>query len=412
MTAAAIRFDDVWKAYPRWVPGSRTLRGVITRRLPALMRFGDQRWVLQAISFEVQRGASVGLVGHNGAGKSTLLRLASGLGRPSRGRIEVPARTASVLSLGDAFDLALTGRENAITAAVIGGMTEAAARRQLPQVLEFAELEGFADAPMRTYSEGMKLRLAFAVVAQLQPDLMLLDEVISVGDVRFQAKCRDRLREMREAGTSLLLASHSLEEIVSECDDAIWLHSGSVRSFGKAADVVAEYRGAMLSTTMTRTPAPTGGDQSHLELRRNRLGSQEITIEEVGMTDLQGSPISELVTGSPLAVSLTMRRHTRSASDPTVTVSVHRVSDGVVCLDSNTEADGVTVDPTEREARVTIVYDRVDLLPGEYMLEVGAYRHDWEYAYDAHLRAYPLRVVGPREGQGVFRAPHRWEVAR
>jgi lipopolysaccharide transport system ATP-binding protein len=380
--------------------------------MPLLMRLGDQRWALRDVSLHVAPGQSVGLIGHNGAGKSTLLRLASGLGRPTRGRISVPDSTASVLTLGEAFDPTLTGRENALTAAVVAGMRESVARRRLADVLEFAELEDYADAPVRTYSEGMKLRLAFGVIAQLQPEALLLDEVIAVGDIRFQAKCHARVEELRASGTTVVFASHGLEEIVSNCDRALWLQGGVVRAFGDAAGVVAEYRAAMMSETVGRTPPPSPDDHSPLELRRNRLGSQEITIEEVALTDGAGVPVRELAGGGSLSVSLKLRRHAPDERDPIVVVAIHRVTDGVVCCDSNTQVDGLALGSLDGETTVTIAYDRLDLLPGDYDIEVGAYQRDWEYAYDVHLQAYPLRIVGRPEAQGVFRAPHRWEVTQ
>jgi len=411
---AVVAVDRVWKAYPRWTPGPRTLRGVLSRRVPTLMRFGEQRWALRDVSLSVAPGRSVGLIGHNGAGKSTLLRLASGLGRPTRGRIAIAGHAAAVLSLGDAFDPALTGRENAVTAGVIAGLRPARARALLRAVLEFAELEEFADAPVRTYSDGMKLRLAFGVVAQQQPDVLLLDEVIAVGDLRFQGKCLERVREMREGGTSVVFASHSLDHVVSECDEAVWLHAGAVRGQGEAEGVVADYREAMQSATVERTPAPDGergaAQADGLELRRNRLGSQELTVEAVTLTGADGRPTSEVASGGALDVTLVVRRHDPAAPDPVVAISIHRVRDNAVCLDSNTQVDGVRVGPVRDEMAVRLRYERLDLLPGDYAVEVGAYHRDWEYAYDTHLKAYPLRVIGRAEAHGVFRAPHRWEV--
>ncbi|MDP9285754.1 MAG: ABC transporter ATP-binding protein [Actinomycetota bacterium] len=407
-----IAVDRVWKAYPRWTPGSRTLKGVLSRRVPTLMRFGEQRWALRDVSFALPPGRSVGLIGHNGAGKSTLLRLIAGLGRPTRGRIDIGGDTAAVLSLGDAVDLSLTGRENAVTAGVIAGLREARARALIPAILEFAELEEYADTPVRAYSEGMKLRLAFGVVAQQRPDVLLLDEVIAVGDMRFQAKCLERIREMRAAGTSVVFASHSLEHVASECDEAIWLHGGALRAQGDVETVVAQYREAMLSSTVQRTPAPTPGKDGpgDLELRRNRLGSQELTIDAVTLAGADGRPVAEIASGGALDVTLVVRRHERTAPDPIVAISVHRVRDNAVCLDSNTEVDGVRLGPVDDVATVRLGFERVDLLPGEYVVEVGVYHSAWEYAYDTHLQAYPLRVIGRGEAHGIFRAPHRWEV--
>ncbi len=225
---SSISLDGVWKSYPRWSAGTRTLRGIVTQRLPMVARGKDRRWVLSDVSLRAGPGESVGLIGPNGAGKSTLLRLAAGLGRPTRGTVERPDSTAAVLNFDSWFDGELTGRENAVTALVVNGWRRAQASALLPAVLEFAELEDFADAPVRTYSEGMKLRLAFGVVAQLRPAALLIDEVIAVGDLRFQAKCMERIQDLRENGTTLVVASHDLDYIVANCDHALWLQAGAV----------------------------------------------------------------------------------------------------------------------------------------------------------------------------------------
>jgi len=406
---SAIAFDGVWKSYPRWSGGSRTLRGIVALRIPALVR-GEQRWALRDVSLSVASGESVGIIGQNGAGKSTLLRLASGLARPSRGRLRLPDDMASVLSLGDSFDPSLTGRENAYTAAAVGGLRRAQIRAAMPAVLEFAELEAFADAPVRTFSDGMKLRLAFGVVAQLRPQALLLDEVIAVGDLRFQAKCMNRIREMRESGTSVLFASHSLEQVAEECDRAVWLDGGGVRAVGESGSIVEAYEDAMRSQTLELTPAPEGPEAAELELRRNRLGSQEVTIDRVLLHDPDGRAISEVAAGRSLGVALTVRNHGAPVQEPIVAVSVHRVSDGVVVYDTNTEIDGARIGRLEAGAQVSVVFERLDLVPGDYMVDVGVYEPSWAHAYDFHWQAYPLRVTGRPAGLGVVRAAARWRV--
>jgi lipopolysaccharide transport system ATP-binding protein len=406
-----IRLEQVWKSYPRWSGETRTLRGIVSRRVPLMARDSDDRqWALRDVSLDAAPGESVGVIGPNGAGKSTLLRLASGLGRPTRGTIQVPARTASVLSFDSWFDLNLTGRENAMSALVVNGWRRSQARALIPSVIEFAELEGFADAPVRTYSEGMKLRLAFGVVAQLRPDALLVDEVMAVGDLRFQRKCLGRIRELRAEGTALILASHALEQLVEECDRVLWLQGGGVRAVGEAASVVAEYETAMYSTTIDRTPAPTGEQDEVLELRRNRWGTQEVTIDSVTLRGPDGATTDEIATGRGLTVSLRLSSHLESVSEPIVGFAIHRASDGVVCYDSSTAADGVRVGTVADAVTVELEFERLDLLPGEYLFDVGVYRSDWAFAFDFHWQAYPLRVVGGTAEKGVFRPPHRWEV--
>ena len=409
---SSISLDGVWKSYPRWSAGTRTLRGIVTQRLPMVARGKDRRWVLSDVSLRAGPGESVGLIGPNGAGKSTLLRLAAGLGRPTRGTVERPDSTAAVLNFDSWFDGELTGRENAVTALVVNGWRRAQAKSLLPAVLEFAELEDFADAPVRTYSEGMKLRLAFGVVAQLRPAALLIDEVIAVGDLRFQAKCMERIQDLRENGTTLLVASHDLDYIVDNCDHALWIQAGTVRVSGDAATVADEYRRAMQSATLDRTPAPGGSQSGDLELRRNRYGSQEATIDAVALRDRAGEAALEISTGAELTIALTVSSRNGPVSNPIVGITIHRVSDGVICYESSTESDHVRLGTLDGELRVELQFDRLDLLPGEYRLDAGLYRADWEFAYDFHWQAYPLRVVGSQHDKGIFRPPHRWEVVR
>lgn len=325
--------------------------------------------------------------------------------------MQVPHNTAAVLSFESWFDTNLTGRENAMTALMVGGWHASQARGLIPAVLEFAELEAFAEAPVRTYSEGMKLRLAFGVVAQLEPDVLLLDEVMAVGDLRFERKCMDRITEMRERGATLVLASHSLDTVERECDRTIWLQAGQVAASGDSSAVVTQYREAMYSATLDLTPPPEAGADGGLELRENRFGTQEIRIVSVSILDAQGNETAAIKTGGQLTVRLGLAPSgvlRERLADAVVTMAIHRRSDGVIAYEASTEADGVRLGPGS--AYVSLVYDRLDLLPGEYTLDVGIYRSDWEYAYDFHWQAYGLRVGGPGGENGVFRPPHRWEV--
>jgi lipopolysaccharide transport system ATP-binding protein len=385
------------------------LREALDRRLPGLLRSRELRWALQDVAFSVGRGDFVGVVGQNGAGKSTLLRLAAGLATPTRGRVLLPDETAAILNLGDLFDLALTGRDNAVTSAVAAGLPVRRARALVPEVLAFAELEGFEDAPLRTYSDGMRLRLAFGVLAQLRPDALLLDEVIAVGDLRFQEKCLDYVRERCAAGAGVLFASHSLDQVARECGKAVWLEAGAIRAFGEAEAVVGEYREAMHSETRDRTPA--GEPEGVLELRRNRFGSQEATIVGVELRDGIGRPVTGLASGAPLEVSLRVCTPPgRPVDAPIVGISITRAADGVVCYDTNTANEGLSLGRVDGEQPVSLLVERLDLIPGEYFVDVGVYEGDWRHAYDYHWHVYGLRVLGSSADGGVFRPPHRWEL--
>ena len=413
--AVAVRIEDVWKAYPRWEPGSRTIKGYASRRVAHLRR-RETRWALRDVSFDLREGQSAALIGLNGAGKSTLLRLASGIGRATRGSILVAGETASVLSLGDTFDLELTGRENALTAALLAGLPRDEARERLPAILEFAELEAFADAPVRTYSDGMKLRLAFGVIAQLEPSLLLLDEVIAVGDLRFQEKCLAHVQGLRERGTSVLLASHSLDQVQEQCDVAIWLQAGAVRAVGEVSAVVGEYRARMHSETLDLTPPQVGEADGEgdglLELRRNRFGSQAVTIEHVELVGEDGRPASEVRPGGPLEVAFTLRPAAGPIEDPVVGVTVHRAEDGLTCCSMATDMDHERLGTLTGPTRIGLRLGALELVPGRYFVDVGVYEAQWAFAYDYHYHVYPLTVRGvDRSADSVFLpAQRRWTV--
>lgn len=408
MTAAhSIHFEGVWKSYPRWGDGATgSLRESLRRRIPGNAVPRDRRWALRDVSCTLDSGVSTGLIGRNGAGKSTMLRLASGVGVASRGRILLPENTASVLNLGYVFDSTLTGAENAVTAALMAGMSAARARAVLPAVLAFAELDGFKHAPLRTYSDGMRLRLAFGVVAQLTPDALLLDEVMAVGDLRFQSKCMDRIGEMRERGTTVVVASHSLEQVAEECDRAIWLDGGEMRLHADADAVVDAYREAMKSETIARTPVsgrPAPGGE--LELGRNRFGSQEATIANVDVA----AAVSAHARGASVAVELAVDASHRVIA-PIVVVTIRRAEDGLACIDLTSEASGFTIPDLAGSSTIALRFDEIELAPGDYTIDVGIYEHAWRYAFDLHLGAHHLTIPGPSRGNGVFVPRHSWEL--
>jgi lipopolysaccharide transport system ATP-binding protein len=407
MSALAAKFEDVWKSYPTWLSGRRSLRSMLSPRMRAASRHKGARWALRDVSFEVRNGEAVGLIGENGAGKSTLLRLSSGLGQLTRGEILVKPDIASVLSLGATLNPDLTGRENTLTAVLLSGIRMRDAAATVERALAFAELEEFADSPVRSYSDGMRLRLSFGVVAQLDPDLLLLDEVIAVGDLRFREKCMAHIEELLAGGTSLIFASHDLEEVSSRCDKALWLEHGQVRMEGEAEEVVTAYRESMHVETYDRTPTPDGDADGPLVLRENRYGSQEMTIEAVEVRGPRGDAVVE--PGGTLSVSIRIRRDGPAIENPIVGVSVVRLADDVSCCEASTDVDEVALGEVAGEASLRFEWEGVELLPGEYVVDVGLYKPDWSYSYDYHWHVYPLKVAGSDAAETVFRpARRRW----
>ncbi len=405
-----LALDGVWKGYPRWGGQPRTLRGIVAGRVPVGLRGRSaQRWALADVCFAVEPGEVLGLVGANGAGKSTTLRLAAGLTRPTRGTITRPDDTLSVLSLGDAFDPMLTGSENGLTALMLAGVRRREAVRLLPGALAFAELEAFAEAPLRTYSEGMKLRLAFSVVAQLEPRLLLLDEVIAVGDIAFQARCLERIEELRSGGAAVLVASHDLGWTRERCSRAVWLDGGRARAEGEAGAVIDAYKDAMRAASLERTPVGAALPGAADDGAPARLGSQEATVEDVVLRDGAGRATDVVGTGEALEVTF-LARPAAPGLRPIAGVTLRRARDGLVLFDASTEADSVPLGTLDAPRRVALRIERLELAAGDYTLDVGLYEAGWAYAYDFHAAAYPLRVTGRRGQDGVLLPEHGWRL--
>ncbi len=203
----------------------------------------DDFWALADVSMEIRQGEIFGIIGLNGAGKSTLLKVISRVLKPTLGRVWVRGRVAPLLELGAGFHPELTGRENVFLNGLLLGYTQAEITNHFEEILDFADISGFVDAPLRTYSTGMVARLGFSVATMKQPDILIVDEVLSVGDEQFQRKCQNRLTQFQENGTTILLVSHSTDLIAKLCNRAAWLEHGQLRMIGEALDVVAGYRG-------------------------------------------------------------------------------------------------------------------------------------------------------------------------
>jgi lipopolysaccharide transport system ATP-binding protein len=377
------------------------------RRLQPSARF----WALRDVSFSIPNGRMVGIIGANGAGKSTLLRLLGGIGRPDEGQIKTHGRIGALLDLGAGFHPDLTGRENLFISGVISGLTRQEVAAQFENIVAFAELQPFIDNPLRTYSTGMQMRLAFAVAVHIEPDILLIDEVLAVGDVAFQQKCLERIGQFKERGCAIVLVSHDATLVRQLCDEAIWLRDGRVTAHGPAELVVGQYLAEMSAETRRRTPiaqppryTATGQE---LRLHENRFGSLEMEIEQVNLSDPSGQPVGELLSGQPLCVRIAYNAPQVIAA-PIFGVTVSR-EDGFICTETSTDVAGVTLPNLHGRGQISLLFERLDLVSGHYYLDVGIYEQAWRYAYDYHWHIYPLRIMASTESKGVLRPPHRWQ---
>lgn len=400
MTGEALAVEAVSKRFTRRGPRPPTVKQLLRDPLAQTRR--DRFWALQDVSLRVQAGETVGLIGANGSGKSTLLRLIGGLGRPTRGRIVRSQEVEAILSLGETLDPYLTGRENAITAGILSGYRRREIVSRLDEIVEFAELEDFFDRPLRTYSEGMKLRLAFSVAISHEPELLLIDEVLSVGDLRFQEKCFRRLEELQRGGTTVLFASHDESQVRRLCERVVWLARGRMQAYGAPDEVYDAYQASMLLETERRAEAlglvPSRQEQ---DPGHERVGTFEVEIADVRV-EPTSIPAGGLE-GTPITIEVDLEPRV-PVDDPIVVVSLHRAEDYSKVLEVSTEGDGVAVGRLESMRTLTLTLDRIDAEPGSYRFDVGVFERNWEYAYDYRWHAYPLEILG---GAG-FGPARRW----
>jgi len=377
-----------------------TLRGFKTGRK-------ERFWAVQDVSLDVTAGRTVGIIGPNGAGKSTLLRLIAGVERPDSGTVEVQGRIGALLELGASFHLELTGVENIMLSSVVAGLTRREARARLPDIVEFAQLEDFINSPLRTYSTGMVMRLAFSIASHVEPDVLVVDEALSVGDLSFQQRCIERMYAFRAAGITIMFVSHDPARIRELCDEVVWLRGGRVAAAGPPMEVTARYVQSQAEAARRLTPrdvpdafTPAG---VKLEAHRNRFGSLEAQIGAVRILNAWNEPCSTMESGSPVRLEMDVAIPDNAA--PAIASATVRRADELICLDTYSE---VRAQP--QGGRVTLHIERLDLAAGEYVFDVGLYSGDWTRTYDYHFGAYPFSVTGRAAGAGMMAPPLSWSV--
>jgi lipopolysaccharide transport system ATP-binding protein len=354
----------------------------------------------------------LGIIGVNGAGKSTLLRLIGGVGKPDEGGIVVNGKIGALLDLGTGFHPDLTGRENIYISGVIAGLLRQQVSDRFDEIVEFSELAEFIDHPVRTYSTGMLMRLAFSVAVHTEPDILLIDEVLAVGDIAFQRKCLERITQFKSQGCAILLVSHDMATVRQLCDEALWLQKGLQRAHGPTDVVVGQYVAEMAEETKRRTLAsqPPRLTASGVELRvnENRFGSLEMEITDVQLLDEVGIPTLSLKSGRSLQVRIQFMAH-QIIDAPIFGVTL-RQEDDSICFESNISVSDLDVQTLEGQGEIVLKLDRLDLNGGVYNVDVGVYERDWAYAYDYHWHTYTLTVLPAAQSKGALLPPYRWEI--
>jgi len=347
---------------------------------------------LDNISLNVNRGEVFGIIGENGAGKSTLLKLIAKVLRPTRGRIWVKGRVAPLLEVGAGFHPELTGRENVYLNGAMLGFTQKEMDKRFQQIVDFAELWDFIDAPLRTYSSGMWARLGFAVATDVDPDILIVDEILSVGDENFQRKSSERIAAFREKGATILLVSHNMSLIEEMCDRAVLFDHGKVVTIGTTKAVVNSYLERVRGEESQRL-----AEQGILN-ENNRWGNQTIQIEAAKILGSDGKEQSVFHTGETLILEFEYRAH-KPIEEPIFGVAIHR-QDGVHITGPNTTFANFKVGNVTGKGKISYTIDSLPFLEGLYRFSVAATNSSDAEMFDYHDRVYAFRIDN-----------HGWDVA-
>lgn len=375
---------------------SALLSGVVRAALPA----GDAIPALEGVSFEVAPGESVGVIGANGSGKSTLLRLLAGIHRPTSGEVAVAGRLAALLELGAGFHPEISGRENIEITGLLLGLTRREIAARFEAIVRFAELEDFLEAPVKTYSSGMAVRLGFSIAAHSDPDVLLVDEVLAVGDEAFSRRCLEKFEEFERAGKTLLFVSHDLPLVAERCRRALWLDAGRLLADGPARETVARYRDSVGEREGRRRIEPDPA-----EAPAPRIGSGGARVTRLRALDAAGTPSGRFRSGERFALQMEVEA-TEPLADFVFGFAVSTVS-GAAVFGSNTAIDGF--EPGEFAGRGTVALEiaALDLTPGVYSVDAAVHSRD-ETPYDYRRDLLRFEVTADRAATGTWNPARRW----
>ena len=433
MSDPAITIRNVSKRYRRYAHRRQfsTLKSaLLTGSLTSALNPDEVFLAVSDLSLAVPKGISLGVIGRNGSGKSTLLKLIAGITKPTTGTIKVAGRVSALIELGAGFHPEISGRENVFINGVMLGLSKREITRRFDEIVEFAELEEFIDAPVKTYSSGMYMRLGFAVAVNVNPDVLLVDEVLAVGDEGFSLKCLDKFSEFKRRGKTIVLVTHGLGMVEHFCDEAIWIDGGKLKSKGDPRRVVHSYTSDVqkreehvLSSADQKLQAavsgPTQSEPEHsadqsvtresppedmFRAAQGRWGSGPVRIDRV-VLERNGKVSHIFQSGDQLAIKLSVSTE-RPVKDFVFGISIFN-PDGICCYGTNTDIEDFLPLEMIGEGQVVFVVENLDLVEGTYKLDVAAHTRQG-VQYDYHRLLYTFRVKSGIKDTGIFRPRHRW----
>lgn len=380
----------------------------------------EERQVLRGVSFTVKKGEAIGLIGHNGCGKSTTLKLLTRIMYPDSGTIAMNGRVSSLIELGAGFHPDMSGRENIYTNAAIFGLNKKEIDSRLKDIVDFSELEEFIDNPVRTYSSGMYMRLAFSVAINVDADILLIDEILAVGDANFQAKCFNKLKEIKSHGTTIVIVSHSLGQIEQICDRSIWIHEGLIRAEGSPKEIDLEYLEFMgkkmqessrkeLAEKAVEERQPVSGEEASAETeeQKKRWGNGTARINKITAYSSDGEEQRVFRTGESITFKIDYTVKER-VQDAVIGIGIFNLA-GVQCYGTNTRIDKLPGFELTKSGAATITLEDMCLLAGEYLFDFAIETGDG-IPVDYYREAYRIQMITPRGDVGVARIKHDWKI--
>ncbi len=403
----AITMNEVHKKFRTYYSRSHTLKEKVIFRNHGSH---DDRWVLKGIDLNIKKGEVVGLIGENGSGKSTLLKLMTRILYPDKGTIQVNGRVSSLIELGAGFHPDMTGRENIYTNASIFGLSHNEINNRLEKIIEFSELGYFIDNPVRSYSSGMYMRLAFSVAINVDADILLIDEILSVGDQNFQRKCINKLQEICKSGTTIVIVSHSLGQIEKLCSRSIWIDDGLIRMDGTPRDVHLYYQD-FLGKKIIEASRMAESEKENEQQTKDSNGisrdtSKEAWVESVDLINKNGEVMSVFETGDKVTIRI---KYGAAETDLKAIVSVGVVrEDGVHCFSTNTSIAKMHKLSLMKSGTIDFVIDNMILLNGYYFLDVALSYPDGNRLYDYMSNASAFQMITRDGSTGLIRVEGQW----
>lgn len=364
---------------------------------------------LDKVNFKVEKGTAIGIIGENGSGKSTLLKVVAGITKPTSGRVTVRGKVSALIELGAGFHPEISGRENVYINGIMLGLSKKEVKEKFDEIVKFAGLEEFIDAPVKTYSSGMYMRLGFSIAINVNPDILLIDEVLAVGDASFVPKCLDRIDDFRRRKKTILFVSHDLLTVEKICNRVVWLKEGKIQAVGQPKRVIDLYLQDIAEKQeedFEKRQQDIERDQEWKEERReNRWGKREIEIKKVRLKGFDGEEKHVFSPDEGVIIEMDVLA-SRQIKDFVFGIGIFN-SQGTCCYGTNTNLEDFEPLSIKGKGKVVCRIEELNLINGTYYLDVATHRKD-DYPYDYHQNLYSFMVSSLKRDEGITRPKHTW----